>query len=143
MRIFFWKYAREKNYPGYHLTADNVGAKYLIERLTARLGDRLERPLRFTLSTPTERELEVPNNRRHISVLTAAELVISIDFEAVENILSVVRDSDRLLLTISEDMVLPLIEGISGLQRGEGDCSLRGAADGSECVWFWWRGSAD
>lgn len=144
MRIFFWKYARGRNYPGYHLTADASGAAHLIERLSARLDDRLDRPIRFELSVPQERELSVPNNKRHIPVVTASELVVSIDFAASGNALSVTRDGDSLVVNMSETLVQPLMTGVEGLQQGEGDYAIWGdQKDASDGIWFWWRGKAD
>ena len=93
------------------------------------------------LSRPQERELRVPNNKRRIPIVSAAHLVLSIDFEASETALSIAKDSDSLIVSISEDLVEPLMTGIEDLKQGEGDYAIWGdqklASDG---IWFWWWG---
>src|SRR3712207_2285031 len=63
-RLYFWRYTENtRNYPGWHLTADDLCCRSLadlIERMLSARG-RPRKPLAVT--PPTREVLRVPNNR--------------------------------------------------------------------------------
>src|SRR5882762_606077 len=62
--VMLWRYTEhDRNFRGWHLTADPAGCASLVTLIDALTADNIPATRVFDVSSPTERVLAVPNNR--------------------------------------------------------------------------------
>jgi len=135
---FLWYYTEnERNYPGWHLTADFAGCQSLIALLDAFATDGRAASRTVEIKPPSRAQLGVPNNKSGLAAWQApSKLRIVFSDNPAE--WSLPLDLDPAVLTIGSDWLAPLREGISGIPHGHGDYSIGPTDKGSSRLWFWW-----
>lgn len=133
MNTHIWRYKdNQRNYPGYHLSADAEGCRALLDWLRSRKA----RP-EFRLKTATPEVLSVPNNQEGLAAYvscTLLKLQVRQDVDRGHFVFSEV--SGRLSLECSQQQVECIIKGVEDIQRGEGDYCI--GAGSQQALWFWW-----
>jgi len=138
-QIMLWRYTEhDRNFPGWHLTADPAGCtslKALIDVLTA---DGVPSSRVFDVSPPKERVLAVPNNRPGRAVwVSPSKLRLSLSADSSQWQFPDALEPAE--LTLGADWLPELRKGIEGIGRGIGDYSIGGRRNGSLPLWFWWQ----
>lgn len=129
-RIALWRYRENRrNYPGYHMTCDDVGARWLEKQL--RNLPPLK-PLKIGLSPVTRDILSVPANGP--AAVGFSEWQITVDPET--KTLAFTENHPRCALALSPADVEALLKGLSDIVAGDGDYMI-GKTDQQE-LWFWW-----
>ena len=133
--IALWRYLEnERNYPGYHLTADGSGCQLLRDQISCML-DRRTADAEVALSPATQRMLNVPNNRRgearcvYFSSLWLHRSEVAGDLRMTES-------AGACQLLASLDFLAQMRAGIEDIGHGRGDYSI-GDKNG-QLLWFWW-----
>jgi hypothetical protein len=131
MNTHIWRYRdNQRNYPGYHLSADADGCAALL----AWLSSPKERPV-FQLQPVTLEVLDVPNNQGAAHVgCRLFKLHVRPDVARGHFLVS--EASDQVSLECSQQQVECMIKGVEDIQRGEGDYCI--GAEDQHVLWFWW-----
>ena len=132
MKICVWRYLdNEKDFPGYHLSADIEGCLYMRERI----GDVWERSS-IPLVSPDSEVLLVPNNQGGTARTKAfSKLRIEgADGEMVTRF-TIEERASTLILQLPRSQTLEILQGIGDIEQGKGDYSMKGEGDVS--LWFW------
>ena len=140
--ISLWRYTEnERNYPGWHLSADARGGTSLSTLLQALAADGPSTTRTINLDPPTTPVLAVPNNRggraRH-----RAPTKLRVGFAKDSSLWSFPATLEPAQLVFGYDWLAPLLEGIEAISQGRGDYSIGTDQDGSLPLWFWWRTGA-
>lgn len=140
--LALWRHTEnERNFPGWHLTADASGSDSLVELLDAFVADGRSASRILRITKPTPRLLSVPNNR-HGGANWEAPAKLRLSFTATsEEHWSFPSDIKPAQLTIGADWIKPLKEGVEGLILGRGDYAIGSSDDLSLPLWFWWQPS--
>ena len=118
---------------GVSLSADALGCRVLRDRLSKILDC-----VSFTLTVPDTAVLSVPNNQggqaryfggRKLQVHTASSLA--------PNTFRWEEQDTTFILTCSREQISRILAGVSDIEKGEGDYSIRG--DDDQALWFWWQ----
>lgn len=143
--VYLWRYPDAyKNFPGWHLATDRIGAQSLLE-LIARL-EKSPTPVYRTvhITEPTKAVLSVPNNRGgEASVWSPSRLKLSFDpSEEVSSLWHFLPAQDQAALSVGQLFLSRIKAGIADIMRGEGDYCIGGhkkEPKGEDtCLWFWW-----
>lgn len=130
MNTHVWRYRdNQRNYPGYHLSADADGCVALL----AWLRSPRARP-EFRLQPVTPEVLSVPNSQAGYVGFTFFKLHVRPDVARGHFQFSEV--SDRLSLACSQQQVECIIKGVEGIVRDHGDYCIGG--EDQHVLWFWW-----
>ncbi|RAP57337.1 hypothetical protein [Oleiagrimonas sp. MCCC 1A03011] len=136
--VSLWYYTEnERNYPGWHLTADAAGCESLVALLDALAADGTPASRAVKITPPSKAQLGVPNNKSGLAAWRAPSK-LRLAFSGNPADWSFPPDLDPALLTIGADWLTPLHEGISGIPHGRGDYSIGPTGKGSFRLWFWW-----
>jgi hypothetical protein len=134
--ISLWRYTEnERNYPGWHLTADAAGCASLIALLDALAADGVPASRSVEITPPSKPQLGVPNNKSG-SAAWQAPGKLRVSFSATPAEWSFPLDLDSAVITVGSDWLASLREGLSGIPLGRGDYSI--GPEGSSRLWFWW-----
>ena len=130
--IYIWRYQdNPRNYPGWHLSANNSGCISFSELLQALIDSPPEANRTVQLSVPTEKQFCVPNcNRKPI-----AETKLRIKRSGNTDKWALTKNEDKLQLDIGIVYLQKFISGIADIQQGKGDYCI--GRDNQE-LWFWW-----
>lgn len=131
-RVVLWRYTEnQRNYPGWHLSADADGCANLLAVLDQlSSASAAYRTLQITL--PSAAQLGVPNNR---SAGWLAPSRLRIEWSPQPATWLLPEALDLAHLTLGADWVAPLRAGITDIAAGRGDFSIGGRDAG---LWFWW-----
>lgn len=131
--VALWRFIEnQRNFPGWHLTANAGGCASLIALLDAFAIDNAPSSRVLAIVQPTLAELRVPNNRSSgITVPGKLRLV----FAEESNAWSFPAATDTAELTFGSQWLAPLKEAVAGIPLGKGDFSI-GLRSG-ERLWFW------
>ena len=133
-----WRYTEnQRNFPGWHLTADPAGCASLIALLDAFAADGTPSSRTLTVTAPTQAALAVPNNRSAAPV-APAKLRISLSPAATE--WSFPQSINPAELSVGADWLPVLRQAIAGIPQGKGDYSIGPSDSGS--LWLWWQPAA-
>ena len=135
-RISLWRYIEnERNYPGWHFNADIAGCQSFEELLNALATDG-SGSRTISLTSPTVRELQVPNNRGgRAKWMAPAKFRVILSQSSSEWYFPSALDTAT--LSVGTDWLGPLREGLSGIPKGQGDYSIGGSEDENLQLWFW------
>lgn len=135
-RISLWRYTEnERNFPGWHLSADAAGCQSLLALLEALAADRAGfRTVAITV--PTKPQLCVPNNKGGQAAWLAPNK-LRVTFSPAPEEWCFPSTLDPAAITVGSAWVGRLQEGITGILKGQGDYSI-GGDRGSLPLWFWW-----
>jgi hypothetical protein len=141
-RISLWRYTEnERNFPGWHVTADATGCSSLISLLDAFASDNVAVSRTVEVVAPTPEILAVPNNRSGRAAWSApTKLVLSFSTAAAQ--WSFPNSSDPAAFTVGSEWLALLRKGIEGIPNGLGDYSIGTQSNGNLRLWFWWWPSA-
>lgn len=129
-QIALWRYRENRrNYPGYHLTCDAVGTRWLQNKLLATVPGK---PLKVSLSPVTKEILSVPANWS--AAVGFSEWFITIDPTAKTLVFT--ESHPRCYLSLPPADVDDLLKGVVDIAAGKGDYMI-GETDQQE-LWFWW-----
>lgn len=135
--VALWRYTEnQRNYPGWHLSADDAGCISLIALLDAFSADGVACSRTISIARPTPEILDVPNNRS-AAYVAPAKLLLS--FSDTPSQWSFPDSLDPAELTIGADWLPKLRQAIAGIPRGEGDYSTGLSKGGSLRLTFWWQ----
>lgn len=134
MRICVWRYLdNEKNFPGYHLSADVEGCLYMQERIR----DPWERSS-ILLVPPDSEVLLVPNNQGGTARTKAfSKLRIKTTDRDESGRFAISEVESSLTLKLPRGQTPLMLQGIRDIKNGEGDYSMNGEEGAS--LWFWWQ----
>jgi hypothetical protein len=134
MKICIWRYKdNSRNYPGYHLSADNEGCRELRERLS-----QIRNSEAFALTPPDAAVLSVPNNQGgRAKYFAGRKLLVRTASSLAPNTFRWDEQDTTFNLTCSREMIARLIEGVAEVEKGNGDYSIGGEYD--QVLWFWWQ----
>ena len=133
--VSLWRYTEnERNYPGWHLNADEAGCRSLVALLEALVADGGgSRTLK--LSAPTESQLRVPNNRSGRAAWVSPEK-LRVVLSSSPGEWTFPAEMAPAALTLGSSWLDPIRTGIEGIAKGSGDFSIGGAR--GLPLWFWW-----
>ena len=136
--VSLWHYTEnERNYPGWHLTADPAGCASLVALLDALAADGIPASRSVDITPPSKAQLGVPNNKSDLAAWRAPTK-LRVCFSAILAHWSFPLDLDPAVLTVGSDWLAPLREGISGIPHGRGDYSIGPGGKGNSRLCFWW-----
>jgi hypothetical protein len=141
-RVSLWRYTEnQRNFPGWHLTADATGCSSLISLLDAFASDNIAVTRTLEIVAPTAEILAVPNNLSgRAGWVAPARLCFS--YSVVSSQWAFPCASDPAVLTVGSEWLAPLRKGLEGIPSGVGDYSIGNYSDGNLRLWFWWQPSA-
>ncbi len=132
--ISLWRYAqRDRNYPGWHFSADRAGSESFAALLDALLEDGTGEYRTVSLSAPPLTVL--PEQYKTGGWVSAPKLRLSIS--AVPADWPFGNASSASELSIGAHWVASLRKGVLGIHRGETDYSIGLHGRGSVPLWFW------
>lgn len=135
-----WRYLEnQRNYPGWHLSADSVGCVSLLALLDAFTIDGTPSSRTLAIIPPTQTILAVPNNRSS-SWISPTKLRIS--FTSVPFEWCFTESADPAELSLGSDWLAKLRKSVAGIVDGVGDYSIGHSGGGSLRLWFWWQPAA-
>ena len=120
MKVFLWRYRdNRRNYPGYHLSADEEGCRALL----AWLKESRKRS-QFCLQAMEPAVLRVPNNQGGLaSYVSFMSLEIHLDSELGCD-MKFSEVGRRLVIRCSQEQIEAINKGSSGLGRGRQRCGV-------------------
>jgi hypothetical protein len=133
--VWLWRYrGSDKNYPGWHLTADRTGAASLIQLLDifANSNEPVFRTVQ--LGHPTVAIRSVPNNR-NADWTAPVKLRIGLAADPNEWVLTCTDATAQ--LTLGLDWCPIFRQAVARIALGEGDFSI-GPPDRSQRLGLWW-----
>ena len=132
--ISLWRYEpRDRNYPGWHLSADRTGSASFSALLDALLADGPDAYRSVELSAPSQYAL--PDNYKAGGWVSAPKLKLSIAGSPSE--WPFVVGFNPAKLSVGADWVPLLKEGVLGIHHGKNDYSIGPRGRGNEPLWFW------
>ena len=133
--VWLWRYqSNDRNYPGWHLTADRAGAASLVELLDKLASGDQSGMRTVQLGRPTPAILSVPNNRS-AEWTSPAKLRVAFADDPNEWIFACTDVAAQLML--GRDWFPLLSTAVSRIPLGEGDFSI-GPPDPNQRLWLWW-----
>jgi hypothetical protein len=135
--VSLWRYSeRQRNFPGWHLSADHDGVASLLSLLKA-LGETESGIARtVSLTPPSHATLAVPNNG-NARWLAPERLRVSRSDDPAMWCLAAWSDPAELIAGLT--WLAKLSSGIADIARGHGDYSIGDSKNGNLQLWFWWQ----
>jgi len=133
--ISLWRYTEnERNFPGWHLSADGAGCDSLAALVDSLAKDGVPVSRSVELTPPTPALLAIPNNRRGTAKYVAP-FKLRVSFVSDPSSWLFPEHMEPAELSFGHDWLVPLVKGINGIPLGQGDYCI-----GSDLpLWFWWR----
>jgi len=144
-KVYLWKYKENtKNYPGWHLHADDEGCASLLILIDSMKKAQFPSERTLNIKPPTPKILMVPNNRggkaKWVTVDKIKIKAVKGDSSSEE--WSLIHDHPKLFLTVGENMLKAFEKGIKDITKGKGDYSIGHEKETKEYepsnLWFWW-----
>lgn len=139
--VMLWRYRENRrNYPGYHLTANQAGCDVLRATFQSLAGATTHLEKILPLASLTQAVLGVPNNRAGNATVICFQrwlLASGPDFEGPYFVFGETETQCRLVL--SREQCIRVCEGIEEMRRGRGDFSV--GARAQQVLWLWWHPS--
>jgi hypothetical protein len=134
--VVLWRYTdNDRNYRGWHLTADGAGCVSLLALLDAFAADRVAGSRTVRISRPTASVLAVPNQRPSQWVSPSK---LRLTFSLTPSEWRFPASADQAELVIGADWLPKLRRGVADIANGQGDYRIGVLDDGSLPLWFWW-----
>lgn len=137
-RLYFWRYTENtRNYPGWHLTADDPCCRSLADLIERMLSARWGSRKLLVVTPPTKKVLGVPNNRGGEArwrapgglTLNYPKGKVSDEYFKLE------EHAGEIILSAGRHKLELLKECVLKVPRGEGDYAI---TVGETRLWFWW-----
>ena len=135
--VSLWRYTENVgNFPGWHLSADDAGVQSLLQLLGSLQSDSSAYRT-VSISPPSKRLLQVPNNQRGRAKWVApSKLQIRVSPGSDE--WGFPPELDPAYLTVGSSHLPSLIGALEGIPRGEGDFSIGSDHNSNLRLWVWW-----
>lgn len=134
--IALWRYKeRNRNYEGWHLTADAGGCESLSALIEAMAVDGSGASRSIGIKRPTRAMRSVPRSPEWAITVPSA-WQISVGSEVSE--WRFPETSEYAELRVGMDWLPLLADGIRDIRRGMGDYSIGDTDRGDLPLWFWW-----
>lgn len=134
--IALWRYKeRNRNYEGWHLTADASGCESLSALIEAMTADGSGASRSIGIKRPTRAMRSVPRSPEWAITVPSA-WQISVGSEVSE--WRFPETSEYAELRVGMDWLPLLADGIRDIRRGMGDYSIGDTDRGDLPLWFWW-----
>ena len=134
-RVWLWRYANaNRNYRGYHLTADTEGARTLASTLSSLGRRKSQSAPSIALAPLTDAILSVPNCRTHRPV-TFKRWILTCKPTGSPNHLLLRDDGVTGFAELSESQAMDIASRLVALSKGEDDYCID-AVEG-DGLWFW------
>jgi hypothetical protein len=133
MNTHIWRYQdNQRNYPGYHLCADEEACVALLAWLR-----NPKKKTGFQLQPVTQEVLNVPNNQGGLAAhVSCTQLKFQTRTNVDPRYFLFSEESGRLTLDCSQQQEKLVIKGVEDIMRGEGDYSI--GTGKNQALWFWW-----
>jgi hypothetical protein len=132
--ISLWRYAeRDRNYPGWHFSADRAGSDSFVALLDLLVADGPDAHRSIALSAPPLYAL--PGKYKSGGWESTPKLRLSVAASPAE--WPFVTGSEAAQLSVGVDWVPLLRKGALGIHHGENDYSIGPRGRGTEPLWFW------
>jgi hypothetical protein len=132
--LSLWRYEpRDRNYPGWHLSADRAGSESFAGLLDALAADGPEAHRSITLSVPPLYAL--PDHHKSGGWVTMPKVEVSIAGSPDAWPFVVGVEANR--LSVGADWARSLKEGVLAIHQGKTDYSIGPRGRGNEPLWFW------
>lgn len=132
--VSLWRYqGNQRNYPGWHLSADMAGCASLLVLLDALEEAGAGATRTVQLLAPMANVLRVPNNR---GAELDAPSAVSLAMAEAPDTWQWDLDGGRMRVQLGAACLQKLRKGIMDIAAGEGDYSIGGAD--MDRLWFWW-----
>ena len=130
-KIFIWRYdGNPKNYRGWHMSADKLGCKSLLELLEIYKQYNTDVWRTLQLSTPTSEQYLVPS-RRFIPII---ESKLTIQKNENSEFWKIEKIRSKLMIETGTNNLAKLISGVNDVMNNKGDYFI--GSKGQE-LWFW------
>ncbi len=134
--IALWRYReRNRNYEGWHLTADASGCESLTALIEAMMVDGSGASRSISIKRPTKAMRSVPRSPEW-PIIVPAVWQLSVGSDASE--WRFPEASEYAELCVGTDWLPLLADGIRDIGRGMGDYSIGDTDRGNLPLWFWW-----
>jgi hypothetical protein len=141
--VFLWRYVEnERNYAGWHFTADAEGAASLCELLRAMASHPTSSHRTLLVTRPTVSILEVPNNKGGSAHWSAPKKWRITYLPEAANIWEFDGDAAIANLSLGSALLPRIIAAAEGIVRGQGDFSIGPPNGRGSELWFWWHAGA-
>ena len=135
--VALWRYEEnQRNFPGWHLTADPAGCASLLALLDALASDGPTSSRTVVVQAPTPAILAVPNNRSS-TWRSPSRLRLSLSTNTAEWVFP--EALEPATFTFGLEWLAELQRGITDISRSRGDYSIGKASGGNLQLWFWWQ----
>ncbi|MCD9087613.1 hypothetical protein [Stenotrophomonas sp. SY1] len=136
--LVLWYYTEnERNYPGWHLTADTEGCRSLIALLDALANDGEPAMRTFQIKPPTAAHLAVPNNRAgHAAWHAPGKLKLAFSSDPCEWKFPVKQE--LAVLALGAEPLRAMRNGLEDVLQGRGDYCIDVPHRNCAPLWFWW-----
>ncbi|MGR4894438.1 hypothetical protein ACIPR8_04025 [Stenotrophomonas sp. LARHCG68] len=135
--LVLWYYAgNDRNYPGWHLTADAEGGHSMIALLDALTHDSAPATRTLQITPPTAAHLGVPNNRAGVAWRTPGKLRLT--FSNDPHTWGLAMEQDLAVLAFGTEGTAAIRDGLLDVLQGRGDYSITIPGGTGTPLWFWW-----
>ena len=135
--ISLWYYTEnDRNYPGWHMTTDELGSASMVMLLDALLEDNTSASRSLFVKSPSKVQLAIPNNKSGLAAWRSPKKLV-VAYSPNANEWSLPLSEDVAVLTFGSDWHTPLRKGISNIPIGLGDYSIGSNNGSSAALWFW------
>lgn len=135
--LYLWRYTENaRNYPGWHLTADNQCCETLADLFDKMVSARWNSQKSLVITPPSEKVLKVPNNRgslAHWKTVNSLRLKYNKKVDGQQS--ELIQNDYELILLVDSETLWLIKECILGILKAEGDYSIK---IGETSLWFWW-----
>ena len=130
--IAVWSYGDQKNYEGWHISCDDLGANFLLDLIDAMLVAQY--PSKKIINLSTNRQLAMaPGVSRKPRFAKSLALIFS--RENNSQYWEFVTVDKNIFLSLGVETITTLRKGIEDIKKGNGDYSI----GNNPCLWFWWK----
>ena len=137
-RLYLWCYLENtRNFPGWHLTADDDGCHSLADLIERMLSARWSSQKSLVITLPAKDVLGVPNNRNGQARWKApALLMLKYPKDKVRDGYSSLHVNGKTIVLSAGRQKLELLKDcVLKITKGEGDYAIE---IGDANLWFWW-----
>lgn len=137
-KLFIWKYTENyKNYPGWNITVDNMGADKLDRLFELMINSEYPSEKQVDTYSPTDTQLNVPNNLNgKASWITKLNLIYK-KFED-PNYWEIKENKNELKICFGTEKLYELKNYIREIPNGKGDYAICDAHE-NYILYFWWN----
>ena len=143
-RFYLWTYKENtKNYPGWHMTVDSIGATALLELFELMSSAKYSAIAKLQVSEPDKDILKVPNNKNGAAKWSSVpQLKIKYPKDQCsDNHWVLNKNNGEFTLELGKNKLEEIKKGILDISNQEGDYAIGPDNDQFEyeCLWFWWN----